>query len=196
MRTISEALVLAAQHELSRDVRDPGREDIITTYWDTSGRSWASWIRNKTKRDGYFRGKGGVDWCGMFASYCLSQVGNFIDEKQCIEMQFDPQLRLRVLPSTYRLNSLEKWKEAGYQSIPRVDPSEVKAGDVIILRWAGGPQYGNHIAIAIEDPKGEGVITIEGNARSEDSSHRGVVKRNRKVKDIARAYRFDESHFM
>ena len=189
---INKALIESAKHELKKNVRDPGSEKIITRYWEQAG--WLRWMRNEVGQDLYKR-TSGVDWCGMFVSHCANQIGQFLREDKCLDVEFKKNIRLHVLPSTYRLQSKSHWKKAGVKEIPYVKKEDLKEGDVVVLRWSGGPHYGNHITICREII-GDKMITIEGNARSEDSSHRGVVKRIRNKSDIAKIYRLKPDFFV
>lgn len=156
----------------------------ITRIFDLNG--WGIWLRQRCP-DGYTRPPD-PDWCGHAMAYFGHKLDNPVD----------PELAKIVFPSTYRLNSLQKWNEAGYDEIPSVPPKEVKKGDIVVFRWEDGKSYGDHIALCVKNPVEGQIVTIEGNAHGEFSDGswgRGIVKRTRETDLIVRVYRLDSRHF-
>ena len=99
--------------------------------------------------------------------------------------------RYKVFPSTYRMY------EAWARSSRNRGTSDIQAGDILTVFTTDNKSlrkkyhYGQHIVMC-EFVDGDEIHTIEGNAKGElgDGSYgEGVIKRTRKIKDVAYVYR-------
>ena len=126
------------------------------------------------------------DWCGEFAGLAAGMAG------------LAQSIRRYCTPSTYRLQSAEKWEDAKRPRPTKPARGDVRRGDIICVVTGEGKSYGDHIAVvyAVMHDK---IYTIEGNARGllpsgEESTRRRVVKQVRRMKDVRQIIRFDDSH--
>ena len=117
-------------------------------------------------------------WCGAFVAFCYGNVTPLA-------------LRKKVFPSTYRMYS--NWAQTSRNR----GKKDIQSGDIVVV-WTSRNQdvrnkyhYGQHITLC-EFVDGDEIHTIEGNAKGElgnGSTGEGVIKRVRKIKDVAYVYR-------
>ena len=104
---------------------------------------------------------GGFSWCGAFAAWC--------------DPDLDAKIRLKVMPSTYRL-----WEfcKGTARAVPL---DEIQRGDIVVVGRRGCKRWGQHITRAVSVSETH-VDTIEGNAHGRLGDGRwgeGVVTRRR-----------------
>jgi hypothetical protein len=192
---------------------DGGREgdrDIITGYFAACG--WSFHVPN-----GYAE-RGNTAWCGIFAGAMGRRVGDYLVEGQCVGVALDADVCQKVMPSTYRLDSKQKWRAAGVSEaltfVPAdegafrhkharsvvVSPEEVLLPGVIAcVETSGGKPYGDHVVIVEEyDPHKKELMTVEGNGRGllgDGVAGEGVVRGVRDLRTVRRVYHFGVKHF-
>lgn len=191
---LRRALVRASRALWEMNIHDPRDADLINMLFEANG--WGAWLDNRTDGKGYAN-QPGVEYCGHTVAFAAHNVGDHLEDDACVPVGICPELARTVFASTYRLASKPKWKGAGHSKPPHIDPERVRAGDIITV--GDGKRYGTHIALAIYDPDGDTVTTIEGNATGTraDSSHgKGVVRRTRKLSEIQCVYRLQPEHFV
>ena len=133
----------------------------------------------------------GDDWCGIW----LGAVG--------IRAGLDKQIALRVMPSTYRLNT-NRPSEPGWSQVRKsppepVRPADVRAGDIVTLETSRGLAYGDHIEI-VYAVLGDKIYTYGANTRAgitsdlEKPVRRSVCRCVRDIKSVRRVYRLGNRH--
>lgn len=198
------AAIDAALGEWHAEIENVGGEDRITEYFDLGGPIWQRWLRAQAGcQYGYvYRQGSGVDYCGFFAAWCYAKAGLFLPPFVCGEDK--PRLKqgliINAFPSTYRLDSSERWIKGGSPPAQKIGRHQIEPGDIVVIKTGANKPYGDHVTIALEAPKGGAagtVATIEGNARGSGPNGiiRGVVKRHREIDRVARVYRLEPHHF-
>lgn len=160
-----------------------------------------SWIRGYKNNEGFA-------WCGVFAGVCCMRIGNHLELNQCVPIVIDPDIPRVVMPSTYRLASSAKWKQASAH-MPEIWGASVDGplknwlipGAIVTIAarkygdrrdWMGG-----HIVIVDELTSDEEFTTIEGNGHGrfpDESRGEGVIRRTRKLADVRRVYHLRRDH--
>lgn len=161
----------------------------------TNGGHWEKVMRKR----GYSEAKGDA-WCGLGIGHCMRNVGDWIEPGMCVDLTLRRGIAEHVLPSTARIASRTWWARAGGRRIDgkKVRPDGIQRGDVITVFTGSGKSYGDHYAIALDSPYNGSVKTIEFNGYGElgdGTFGEGVIKRERKLKDVKRIYRFGPQHF-
>jgi len=192
------ALVSAADAEWRKGVRDfdPDQNatpDLIQKYFDETGWHWFLGNYSNGTYTEQWRDKDWQSWCGLFASYCGLQVGNWLYDDRCVDIQLEENVVQDTLPSTHKLSDRSRW------NTPPTYPGnlELIPGDVITVGdYNGGA--GSHIALVCDRPAGKKVETIEGNAYGQfpdGSRGEGVVRRTRGLEEIYKTYRLTRDHY-
>jgi len=188
--SVPEKLARIAEKEWERNIEEKTHQINleITAMFDNNG--WGSWLRSVDGGgcpNGYLRPPD-PDWCGQAVAHYVLKMSPSPNKK----------MARKVLVSTYRLNQKDKWLQCDV-SFPLVEDSgDIQRGDIVVVRWENGKEYGDHITLAVSDLKEDGTFdTIEGNAKGElpNGSGRGLVKQNRKKDQVARVYRLTKEHF-
>lgn len=188
MPKIRQAAVQAAHDFWKSVIRDPEDADAIEQMFIRTG--WGAWMRRETNGDGY-DGEQGVDWCGHAVSSCYLLVGDYLYDDRCVGVTLDHNLAYHVFASTYRLQSPEKWRKAGYNEVPSIKPEQIGPGDVATVNPTTSKPYGSHIVMAISSPKDGKYKTMEGNAhgnRGDGTYGKGFIKRERELSNTAKAF--------
>ena len=196
-----EALVLAAQREWRRPVVAGTSEgnQRITQYMHACNWGWAlksagvETYSEAARRDN----PGTLDYCGIFAYWCLTQVGDFLVEDRCVWAKPDPQLK-KIFPSTRRFAHPGEREYTG-APLEQVDVSDIRRGDIAVITTDAHRTphpYGNHIVIVEETYPDGTFYTVEGNAYGQTGTgkDRGVVVKRRSLGDVRRAYRVGRDH--
>ena len=198
---LRRALLFVALDEHETTVRSQGEEDRITEYFHRCGWQWAL---NETAGGRYSeearrRRPDLLNWCGLFPAWCGLHVGLYLEPGQCVPVRLRHGVAQRVLPSTYRAQSPDKWADAGIAPPAQVPHDEIAPGDIVTVVTGSGKPYGDHFAIVVDVSRdGAWIDTVEGNATGElgdGEVGRGVVTKVRSLADVVRVYRFDERHF-
>jgi hypothetical protein len=106
-----------------------------------------------------------------------------------------------VLTSTYRLNSSDKWRQAGFERPESISFRAIRPGHIVTVNPTENNPWGTHIVIAAAAPDYDGsgkFRTYEGNAagiRGDGSRGKGVVMRARRLQDVACVWEFGPEHF-
>lgn len=193
------AAVAAAEAEWKKTVRDdytdPKTGKVYTfspeiiAYHEDSGAAWPV-------ADGYQEAED--FWCGVFAAYCYSRVGDFLIDGQCVDLRLKPEVAKVALLSTTRLNSPDRWEQAGVPQAIRLEPEDAEPGDLLVFRTGRtGRPWGDHITVGKSKPKNGEVELFEGNAwgtLGDGSRGEGVVVNTRKLAEVARAWRLRIEH--
>ena len=157
----------------------PGHEDArIDAYIRSSlGLNWSSADVNRLDKPTPYT-RDSFSWCGAFAAWCYGEITPVA-------------LRKKVFPSTYRMYS--HWANSSRNR----GKEDIQPGDIITV-WTSSNydirrkyHYGQHIVIC-EFIDGDLIHTIEGNAKGElgdGTQGEGVIKRTRKIEDVAYVYR-------
>lgn len=162
--------------------------EFFTTNKNSTGKSyWAGHLAaDVSGKDGIFddkkRSGDRGQYCGLFIAYAGLGL-------------IKPDICHYVLPSTARLASAVKWKEAGVEKPNAVAETDIQRGDIITV--GTGKWYGTHIALVV-GRDGDKLSTVEANiegALGNCAQGRGVVKRVRKLSEVQCVYRLDERHF-
>lgn len=162
---------------------------------------WGFWIP-----DGYTERGGRNAWCGHTQGYCGLRVGDYLEGDRCVGISLNPEIARWVTPSTARLNSQRRWKQAGEDKPPHWR-AEMDTLEDLENMWRGHPelatvaardygdarnQYGGHIVLISEIDWDAGEFyTIEGNAVGmfpDGTRGEGVVRCTRPLGDLARVY--------
>lgn len=131
----------------------------------------------------------GFEWCGHTVATILRAVG------------LRPELAKTVFASTARLADKgpagSRWRDHGLVR-PAVPTSALRAGDVACVVTGENKSYGDHIVVVVDGPDTKGFFrTVEGNAKGalhEGGWAKGVVTRERNVKDVRQVLRITEEH--
>jgi hypothetical protein len=185
--SIPEKLARIAEKEWERNIIEKTHEINldITAMYDNNG--WGRWLRSMDGGecpDGYTRPPD-PDWCGhALANHAL-------------KMNINKKLCRKVFVSTYRLSRESYWADCNVPFPLVEDSTKVKRGDIVVLRWRNGKQYGDHITVAITDMNDGTFKTVEGNAKGilpGTETGRGLIKQTRKGEQVARIYRLTREH--
>lgn len=150
---------------------------------------WKSHLEKEVSTNGVFddskrRGDRG-QYCGLFIAYAGLGL-------------IQPDIGYYCLPSTARMNSLSKWREAGAVKPSAVAAADIQPGDIVTVETGRGKHYGDHFAIVLA--RDGGVLeTVEGNANGilgNGKRGRGVVKNTRDISKVRMVYRLDDRHFV
>ena len=196
---LRRAWLFVALDEHQKIVRSQGEEDRITEYFHRCGWQWAlnEAAGGRYSEEARRRRPDLLNWCGLFPAWCGLHVGLYLEPGQCVPVRLRHGVAQRVLPSTYRAQSPDKWADAGIAPPAQVPHDEIAPGDIITVVTGSGKPYGDHFAIVV-DGEAESLLTVEGNATGElgdGSSGRGVIQRRRPIADVRRVYRLTEKHF-
>lgn len=172
-----------------QDIHAEGDEDVITTFFDKCDWQWAL---NQTTNNGKYSEEARrehpqlLNWCGIFVAAAGLKVG------------LAKPVAKHIMPSTHRLQSDKRWKNAKLEPFDTVKCCEIRRGDILSLGTHSPPKpYGDHIVI-VSDVYGSTARTIEGNTYGylrHGAYTRGVVQRDRKFDLIKEAYRPKLLHF-
>lgn len=213
---LRRALLDAALAEWATVVRDddggrPGNRDVITGYFEAC--RWGFHIPG-----GYVERRDNP-WCGIFAGAMGRRVGDHLEPGKCVGLTLDADVCLYAMPSTERLASLAKWKQAGAGIPVRFRRASVggqfadaalgllhKAEDVLVpgaiatvMTSGNKPEVGDHVVIVESyDPQNKTINTVEGNGRGKlgDGTHgEGVVRCVRKLEDVVRVVHLGREQF-
>ena len=192
-----DAIVRGAHAVWERNIHEPETpgevSDEITRLWDGVP-LWGTWLRARCP-DGYTRPPD-PDWCGIFAAYIACHIGDWLEPGRCVGVGLNPEIARHVMSSTYRLDSSEKWKAAGFDRPEPLSPDQIRGGHIVTV----GKCYGTHIVIAADAPDRAGEFpTYEGNAvgiRADGSRGKGVVMRTRNIHDVARVWELQPEHLV
>lgn len=105
----------------------------------------------------------------------------------------------KTLPSNERLAGHGPAGSA-FETPPETpEPGEIRRGDIVTVNASKKRPYGSHIVLAMGAVDDAGVFpTIEGNSngrRADGTMGRGVVKKHRRIGEVARVYRLTEAHY-
>lgn len=173
----ADAVLKRARETWELDIFDPDRGDVgagrplavrsrdaIDSIIEL-GLGWESRQLGGTQK-GPYRWNGDFAWCGAFAAWCWRAAG------------LRAYLRDKSLASTKRL-----WKWAPRGNARRVARTDVRAGDLVIVRTTGDePIFGDHIvlAAAAPDPVTGWIAKWAGNDKNgigpKGNRREGVVK--------------------
>lgn len=193
------AVLDAALSEHDRGVRSTGDEGRISAYFHACGWQWAlnEAAGGRYSEEARQRRPDLLNWCGLFPAWCGLQVGQHLQDGQCVPVRLRHGVASRVLPSTYRVQSPDRWADAGIAPPPQVPHDEILPGDIVTVVTGDGKSYGDHFAI-VESAGRDELATVEGNATGDlgdGSRGRGVVRRSRPIADVRRVYRLTRKHF-
>ena len=136
------------------------------------------------------------DYCGHTHAVSGQFVGDHLHPSMCVQVEVQPKLRQRTIPSTLRLDGRGPEGTAPEPDFAHPDPWDIEKGDLFTV---GDGASGSHICMALGAPAPDGRIpTIEGNStgtRADGSFGRGVVKKSRHTREVKRVHRFLEAHF-
>lgn len=187
--SVPEKLARIAEKEWARNIEEKTHQINleITAMFDNNG--WGRWLRSVEGGacpNGYVRPPD-PDWCGQAVAHYALNMSPVINKK----------VARKVLVSTYRLSRKEMWTQLNVP-FPLIDDNEdIRRGDIVVVRWKNGKEYGDHITLAVSDLKEDGTFdTIEGNAKGDlpNGKGRGLVKQTRKKDQVARVYRLTKEH--
>jgi hypothetical protein len=162
-------------------VRDPGHEDKIKDYFRNAGFGWHV-------ADGYIRGTG-QNWCGHFVTVNAELAGLHCPG--------------RTMSSVDRLwgrgPAGSRWEDHGIsRSAVSLLGQPILPGDVCVVRYDGGPEWGNHIVVALTEVRPDGnFVTVEGNGlgeRGDGTFGRGVVRRLQAASRVVQHFRLLDRH--
>lgn len=202
------ALVDAALSEWERCIRDiepnkPDDRDHIQRYFDDvhdgKGATWSWFLHPSGGRyverapDGSYQ-----EWCGLFVAYCAQRlIGRHLERGRSVPVTIEPGIAYYVLPSTHRIASAAKWKQAQVPPPQRPAPHAAQPGDIFTV---GRGSTGSHIGIVTDHPNNDGdFLTVEGNAHGvlgDFSFGEGVIRRSRHIKDVVQLIRLGPEHYI
>lgn len=218
---IRRAWLDTALAQWERQIVDEANSDEIAEIFETVG--WRWWLTSES-HEGY-RDTETFAWCGHFQSYCGLNLGHHLEEDRSVPVMLDREIAQTVLPSTQRVVSERKWRQAGYDKpAPIFEPDEGVEGwvntskrerraapDVLLpgtIATVASRDYGDYRDeigghfVCIEQLDGDSVETVEGNAEGElfsGDTGEGVVRRRgqnaRHLEDFRRVIHFDTDHF-
>ena len=201
---LREGLLKACLAEHERTVRSVGSEDRITEYFRGIGWGWAL---DEHCPDGVYDDAtrrrlglaGPLNWCGIGIGWVgVHLLGNHLVAGQCVPVRLDRDIASTIMPSTARIYYAERWAQVEPDRPATVAASIIEPGDILCVKTGPRKSYGDHYAVARLEPSGGRVETVEFNAAGglgDGAQGRGVVMRDRRIDDVAVAYRLDESHF-
>ena len=199
-KQIHEAIRKAALAYWEQTIIDQTGSDVILNMYHRAGWHWLKDYRN-----------GRDHWCGMFAGNCSLDIGDHIQASVCLPYVVDPDIALFVTPSTGRLNSERKWKQATdtpprkfefTEEDPQLIPWSYEAalipGAIATIKSRGFDTYGGHIVIVDSYEAGaDNFTTIEGNAKGllgNGETGEGVIRTNRPISALRRVYHLQPEH--
>lgn len=105
----------------------------------------------------------------------------------------------KTLPSNERLAGHGPAGSA-FETPPEAPlPQHIRRGDIVTVNASKARPYGSHIVMAMGGVDDAGVFpTIEGNSngrRADGSMGKGVVKKHRRIGEVARVYRLTGAHY-
>lgn len=186
---IQSAATDCAADEWGRVVRDPHDAGRLVDYHEVSGAGWAVAGGYEERED---------FWCGVFAGFCYARAGEYLEAGQCVDVGLKEVIGEQMFPSTTRLAGRGPYgwnhdKLAGISAPVNVDPSDVRCGDIVVVRTGRtGRVWGDHVTLARGVMHGDNIPTYEGNAvgrLGDGSSGEGVIRAARPVADVAAIYR-------
>lgn len=189
-------LALLAAAEAYLGVSDEDGSEIITQWFHDVG--WSFWI----EKHGY-KNVEKYAWCGIFVGAMGLRIGDYLHRGMCVDVTLDPAIAKYVLPSTVRLSSARKWKQAGYglneMGIFRYAAdirNKFKRGSDIVgcVATVGEGHNGSHIVIIRSfDTENATFTTVEGNATK--NGFEGVVSKTRDIDEIKVLWMPGVQHF-
>lgn len=216
-KELREAMVRAAHTAWLRNIRDTqkgyrGDEKEIAELIKRAG---APWMLNE---EGKYKESDDIYWCGAAVAYFGSLVGDHLVEGKCVDVRLNPEIGKYVLPSTYRLSSKAKWKQAGVPMAQEIDKMKIQPGDIVTIYSGRVPKrehLGDHILLATSKVNRGRFSSVEGNTEgwlpgnpNDESTGvwgEGIIKRDhrgagskgpRKVEDVRKVYRLGVEHFV
>lgn len=156
--------VTVALSEWKRGVSEPpgmGWREIDKYIRSADGLTWRSADESNLGADVAYTEDGQFKWCGAFVAYSQGKVGLARD------------IRRQHLASLYRLH---RWARGTNRMVPLED---IKPGDILGTGRLDGPDYGQHMALAVDRSRGGQVATVEGNAYGlspTGDTHQGVSR--------------------
>lgn len=151
---------------------------------------WHEWANPKSAD--HYREENGWNndhplWCGQLVAVAARKAG------------IDPHFAQAIIPSTYRLASMD-YRDSFYgdrEPFVKVAPEDIKPGHIVCVRTSRDLPYGDHVVVPVM-VEGQYLICIEGNARGLDhtghwSPKRSVVLRSRHIDDVRAAYEVPKS---
>lgn len=198
---LREAWVRACLSEVG--TRSVGDEDRITTYFRGIDWGWAidqhcpggvydDEVRRRLGRSGP------LNFCGIGPAWCgVHLLGSHIEDDMSVSVRLRPAIASVIMPSTYRIQSRERWwsGSVNMEAAPQVD--DIQRGDVLAVRTGANIRWGDHIVL-VTGRDGDKIFTVEFNTTGDlgdGTAGRGVVTRQRDMGDVVRAYRFQQRHF-
>jgi hypothetical protein len=195
---IHTAIRLAALALWSEHVIDVHGSEKIESFFHEVGWSWIKGYKNNES----------FAWCGVFAGVCCMRVGNHLEPNQCVPVVVDPDIARVVMPSTYRLASSAKWKQATVHPADQWGSSVdgplknwLIPGAIVTIsarKYGDRRDYmGGHIVIVDELTAEDEFSTIEGNGHGlfpDGKRGEGVIRRTRKLSDVRRVYHLRRDH--
>jgi hypothetical protein len=194
MQDVRSTAVDVALEEWSKAVRDPKDRDRIKTYIRESGAGWMLDGGRYVESEDY--------WCGCFAAYCYSRVGDYLHDDRCVDLTLVEGLGRQIFPSTVRLagRGPYPWEDYDVEPPERLDPQDIQRGDIVLVSTGRTDRpFGDHVTLARGSLEDGVVKTVEGN-----SSHgvlgngqpgEGVCRAKWEVDDIDLVLRLDAQHF-
>jgi len=190
------ALLRAAEAELDRGVTDEDSSVTIEQYFKAVG--WGFWIADA----GYVNVEK-FAWCGVFVGAMGLRVGDFLEPDRCVDIFLNPAIAKYVLPSTVRLGSDNKWRQAGYTSM-QTGIYQGLFEDELVKKFKGAIKgcvatvgegfYGSHIVIIRDVDLDKGTFTtVEGNATK--NGFEGVVSKERDISSVKILWMPQPRHF-
>lgn len=180
---LRRALLAAAEAHLG--VSDEDGSEIIEQWFRDVG--WGFWI----EKHGY-KNVEKYAWCGIFVGAMGLRVGDYLRQGMCVDVTLDPAIAKYVLPSTVRLSSTRKWRQAGYdlneKGVYSYKPdiqNKIRRSSGIegCVATVGDGRVGSHITIIKSvDIEAGTFTTVEGNATKD--GFEGVVSKTRNIDEI------------
>src|SRR5699024_4721669 len=114
---------------------------------------WGAWLRSLSGGcpDGYTRPPD-PDWCGIFVAYVACHIGDWLEPGRCVDVRLHPEIARRCMASTYRLDSQDVWRKAGFERPEPLAPDQIRGGHIVTV----GKGYGTHIVVASSFPDAAG----------------------------------------
>ena len=198
------AFLAAVEAEWKRTVRSVGDEERISRYFRETGWGWAL---NEGGMQGVYddvirrqTGRGGPhNYCGIGLAWCgVARLGHHIEEGLCLPVRLRMDIAVSIMPSTARIYWMDWWENIPVDPMEQIAPGEIQPGDIVTVKTGPRWERGDHFVMSYHEPVDGILPTYEFNASGElgdGSEGRGVVRRTRKMKDVAIVYRPDVQHF-
>lgn len=197
---ITTAVLRIAKREFDSVVQDtqndyPGDIEILEKYYNESYNGWGI--------PGGYDESAGHRWCGVFVAYCCSNLNAELGVGGPI-IGLHPLLSKFVMGSTWRIQSGEKWAKTPFDKPRPIPFSEVRRGDIALVRTSGKRKYGDHFTLVestLEGPteRFNTIYTYEGNATGEIGDGRlgreGVIHHERYQHTIRNLVRLKREWF-